>query len=88
MAIRVEFFGIARHRAGRAAVELDLQGGSLANVLNHLQQQVPGFEACLHEGQLHPTLAANLEGRQFISDPNTFIIDGQTLLILSADAGG
>jgi hypothetical protein len=39
-------------------------------------------------GRLHESLAANLGGARFIHDPRTIIRDGQSLLILSADAGG
>jgi hypothetical protein len=37
---------------------------------------------------LQSTLSANLAGERFISEPATTIESGQTLLILSADAGG
>ena len=91
MPIRVEFFGIARQRAGRAALDIESGGDTttLASVLAHVGRQVPDFaRECLASGTLVPTLAANLDGRQFVSDPTTPIRDGQALLILSADAGG
>ena len=39
-------------------------------------------------GRLHPSLAANLNGDRFISDPATPLGDGDRVLILSSDAGG
>ena len=91
MGIRVEFFGIARQRAGVAAVELDLPaaGATLADVLAELARCFPQFgRECVAGGRLHPTLSANLGGEQFVTDPATPIDRGQCLLILSADAGG
>lgn len=91
MPIRVEFYGIARQRAGRARLELDSPrpATTLALVLAEIARQLPEFGAeCLAAGRLQATLAANLDGQQFISDPATPIRDGQCLLILSADAGG
>ena len=40
------------------------------------------------DGRLHESLTANLDGLRFVSDPATMVRDGQSLLILSADAGG
>jgi molybdopterin converting factor small subunit len=91
MPIRVEFFGIARQRAGRAALDLELGNDTttLGGVLTTIGRQVPEFaRECLVGGTLVSTLAANLDGQQFVSDPATPICDGQALLILSADAGG
>ena len=91
MSIRVEFYGIARERAGTAAVQVDPGDlpATLRGVLNELERRVPGFgRDCLDDGNLHTTLAANLDGERFVTDPATVIHDGQSLLILSADAGG
>jgi sulfur-carrier protein len=91
MPIRVEFFGIARQRAGRAALDIELgdDAPTLGRVLAAIGRDVPEFARdCLASGTLVSTLAANLDGRQFVSDPTTPIHDGQALLILSADAGG
>jgi hypothetical protein len=37
---------------------------------------------------LHPSLAANLNGDEFVSDLETPMAHGDRLLILSADVGG
>lgn len=91
MLLRVEFYGIARQRAGVPHVELELPGRwtTLAGILQRLADELPDFSReCLASGHLHPTLSANLAGQRFISDPATVIESGQALLILSADAGG
>jgi hypothetical protein len=54
-----------------------------------LASKLPEFgRECVSAGKLAPSLTANLDGKRFISDPATSIRDGQSLLILSADAGG
>jgi hypothetical protein len=37
---------------------------------------------------LHPSLAANLNGDEFISDPRTQLAEDDHILLLSADVGG
>jgi molybdopterin converting factor small subunit len=92
MAIRVEFYGLARQRAGVSEISLSppAERIALAEVLSLASAAAPGFgnSNLVEQGQLHPTLRANLDGQQFISDPDTMIRDGQSVLILSADAGG
>ncbi len=89
MPIRVEFYGIARQRAGVPAVDLAASDATLNQVLLEVAAQLPAFgQECLASGSLAATLSANLDGERFITDPKTPIRDGQSLLILSADAGG
>jgi molybdopterin converting factor small subunit len=91
MSIRVEFFGMARQRAG--AIELTLEpqasGIRLADLLKQIAEQAPRLgQTLLIGGQLHESLMVNVDGLRFIRDPETLIHDGQSVLILSADAGG
>lgn len=91
MAIRVEFFGIARQRAEVSQLVFDANGTetTLDVVLAEIAHRLPSFaRACITDGRLQSSLAANLDGQCFVSDPATPIRDGQCLLILSADAGG
>jgi molybdopterin converting factor small subunit len=91
MAIRVEFFGIARQRTQRGELTLELGAGevSLGDVLSALTGRLPALgQEFIRGGRLHESLTANLDGKRFVSDPATPIRDGQCLLILSADAGG
>jgi molybdopterin converting factor small subunit len=91
MTIRVEFYGIARQRAGIGEIGLEWATGelTLADVFSELTCRLPqlGTELLVN-GRLHESLTANLDGTRFVSDPATLIGDGQSLLILSADAGG
>jgi molybdopterin converting factor small subunit len=90
MPVRVEFFGIARQRAGVAVLEVPMAAptGTLGEVLGGVVDRVPSLSDLVPGGLLHDSLQANLDGRSFVSDPATAIRDGQSLLILSADAGG
>lgn len=91
MPIRVEFFGIARQRAGTGALTLDASAGplTLSDVLKQVAAQSPQLgQTLLVGGQLHDSLTVNVDGNRFIRDPKTPIHDGQSILILSTDAGG
>jgi molybdopterin converting factor small subunit len=91
MPLRVEFYGIARQRAGVSQLEVDLpaEGATLAEVFRTMGERLPAFASeFLVGGRLHPTLAANLGGERFVAEPEMMLHDGQSLLILSADAGG
>jgi hypothetical protein len=91
MAVHVEFYGIARERAGTNQLAFDMPHPeiSLGAVLERIAGTLPDFaRECLSGGRLQPSLTANLDGQQFVSDPSALIRDGQCLLILSADAGG
>jgi sulfur-carrier protein len=91
MAIRVEFFGMARQRAGVAELQLDAPVGGLqlGDALCELAVRLPQLgREMISDSRLHPSFTANIDGRRFVSDPATVICDGQCLLILSADAGG
>jgi molybdopterin converting factor small subunit len=91
MPIRVEFYGIARQRAGIGELALPVEGGHslLGEVLHQLATRLPALGAeLIAGGQLHDSLTANLDGIRFIRDPDSTIRDGQCLLLLSADAGG
>jgi molybdopterin converting factor small subunit len=81
----VEFLGIPRERMGVA--ELQIEARTLGQVLAALAAH-PGFGDLMSNGRLHPSIAANLNANQFITDPETPLADDDHLLILSADAGG
>ena len=91
MQVRVELFGIARQRAGvgELLLEFHRRQATLEDVLRLLAEKVPALgKELVVQGRLQPSLAANLDGQRFVSDPATPLSDGQCLLILSADAGG
>ena len=87
MTVQVELFGIPRQRAGIARTEA--QGTRLEEILMELGQRYPRLAAdCIDHGRLQRGCLANLNGQRFVSDPSTPLADGDSLLILSADAGG
>lgn len=87
MTVHIEFFGIPRTRAGIA--QLDVEAESLGDALVAVAVQLPGWaEACLLGNRLQQGLIANLNGQRFVSDPQTALTPGDSVLILSADVGG
>ena len=91
MSVRVEFYGIVRQRVGTSYCELEMADGPLclSQILRRLEQQYPALASdCLQNGRLCTGYVANLDGQEFVMDPATPVRPGQTVLILSADAGG
>ena len=82
----VEFFGVPRERAGVS--ELEVHAPTLGTLLVTLATQLPPLRELIVGERLHPSLAANLNGDRFVTDPGTTLRDGDHLLILSADVGG
>lgn len=90
MTIVVELFGIPRQRAGHARIVLQLPGQqtTLGEALRQFADQNVGMRQCIRDDRLASGYAANLGGDRFINDPQEILNDGDSLLILSADAGG
>ena len=84
--MHVEFYGVSRERAGVA--EVDVDADTLGALLGTLASRMPAFAELIVADRLHPSLAANLNGDRFISDPETPLGDKDCVLILSSDAGG
>jgi molybdopterin converting factor small subunit len=82
----VEFLGLPRARVGLSELELD--AATLGQLLQTLSARFPVFGDLLTGGRLHPSIAANLNGDEFVSDPETALAATDRVLILSADAGG
>jgi molybdopterin converting factor small subunit len=84
--MHVEFLGVSRDRAGIA--EIDVEADTLGRLLGALASRMPGLAELIEADRLHPSLAANLNGDRFISDPQTPLGDDDRVLILSSDVGG
>src|SRR4051812_50083752 len=84
--MHVEFLGIPRERAGVA--DLDVEADTLGQLLDVLADRFPDLRALIPNGELHPSIVANLNGDAFVSDPKLEFAEDDHLLILSADAGG
>jgi len=84
--MHVEFLGIPRERAGIS--ELQVQAETLGQLLGTLVVRYPALRVLITADGLHPSIVANLNGDEFISDLATPLTEDDRLLILSADAGG
>jgi molybdopterin converting factor small subunit len=82
----VEFLGIPRERAGIS--EMEVVAGTLGQVLREISARCPGLSDLITPEGLHPSIAANLNGDEFVKSLDTRFTAGDRLLILSADAGG
>jgi molybdopterin converting factor small subunit len=87
MRVTVELFGIARARA--ATSQTTAEGQCLGDVLADLAARFPGLaESCIDGRSLRPEFTANLGGNRFVRAPETPLGEGDTVLVLSLDAGG
>jgi molybdopterin converting factor small subunit len=84
--MHVEFLGVPRQRAGVA--ELVVEARTLGQLLETLATQLPALSDIIAGDRLHPAFAASLNGDEFITDPGTPLRADDSVLILSADAGG
>lgn len=87
MQVAVELFGIVRARAGIARTTAE--GRCLGDILTELGKRFPALaETCIDGRELRPSFLANLSGQRFVSAPETPLCEGDTVLLLSMDAGG
>jgi molybdopterin converting factor small subunit len=87
MHVEVELFGIPRARAGVASTTAD--GCNLGDILANLAARYPQLaETCIDGRSLRPGFIVNLGAKQFVTSPETPIREGDTVLLLSLDAGG
>ncbi|MDP1796164.1 MAG: hypothetical protein Q8K78_01720 [Planctomycetaceae bacterium] len=65
------------------------EGQSLGDVFADLARRFPGLaETCIDGRHLRPGFTANISGNRFISAPETILNTGDTVMLLSLDAGG
>jgi molybdopterin converting factor small subunit len=84
--MHVEFLAVPRRLAGVSQVEV--QAETLGQLLTTLAAQFPSLGPFIALDRLHPSFIANLNGDQFVNDPQTVLGEHDHVLILSADAGG
>jgi len=82
----VEFLGIPRERAGLSTLEVEAE--TLGQLWGTLAARFPSLSELITEEGLHPSLAANLNGDEFVSDPALRLASNDHVLVLSADVGG
>ena len=87
MPVRVEFYGIARARAGVPFIEIE--AATLGDVFRQISLRGAAMnDVCSPEGSLQPGFLVNINGRSFTTDAAKPVSGGDAVLILSADAGG
>ena len=87
MQVAVELFGIPRSRAGLA--QTSAVGSNLGDVLADLARKFPPLaETCISGRTLRPGFIVNLSAERFVTAPETPLHEGDTVLLLSLDAGG
>ena len=84
--MHVEFLGIPRERARVSEVEIDAR--TLGQAFRVLIERFPALRELISEGGLHGSVAANLNGDLFVSDPKTPLGASDRVILLSSDAGG
>jgi molybdopterin converting factor small subunit len=85
--VTVEFFGIARARAGAQSAQVTAD--TLGELLRQLGERYPGLcGSCIQGAEFAPGYTANINGDQFTRDPGRKLRAGDSVLILSLDAGG
>lgn len=85
--VTVEFFGIARARAGVQSARFTAD--TLGELLRQLGDTYPGLcGSCIQGAEFAPGYTANINGDQFTRDPCRQLQTGDSVLILSLDAGG
>jgi molybdopterin converting factor small subunit len=83
--VRVEFYGLARLRAGRA--ELLIEAATVGEALAAADAACPGLHT-MRGGRLSLEYLVSVGGTRFTRDTRAPIPTGQPLLVLGADAGG
>ncbi len=84
--MHVEFLGIPRERTGVSEVEV--HAATLGELLGAIASRFPQFGDLISARGMHRSLAANLNGDTFVSDPETTLGANDRVLLLSADVGG
>src|SRR5205814_910528 len=87
MQVSVELFGIPRARAGIAQVSAN--GENLGDVLADLAKNFPPLAGvCIDGRSLRPGFIVNVSAERFVTSAETPLRQGDTILLMSLDAGG
>jgi molybdopterin converting factor small subunit len=87
MNVVFEFYGTARLRSGLERV--GARGATLGEALADLIRALPALEGTIVEGgRLGRHYRLSLNGRRFVSDPAEPLADGDSLIVMAAEAGG
>jgi molybdopterin-guanine dinucleotide biosynthesis protein A len=81
--VHVELYDVARRLAGRD--RLDVEAATVGEALREVAAACPGLGRELTQSE---HWRFSLRGERFVDDPATPLADGDSLLVLSAQAGG
>lgn len=85
--VYVEFYGVARSRANVPG--LTVNAGCLIDVLVSVKQQCPALaEVCIQGDELAAGWLLNINGARFTRDLRIPLSEGDSVLLIPADAGG
>lgn len=83
--VTVEFYGLARVRAGRPALTTD--AATVGAALGAADTACPGLRV-LGPGGIAPEFLVSVGGGRFTTNPADRLKDGESVLVFGADAGG
>jgi molybdopterin converting factor small subunit len=87
MSVTLEFYGVARLRTGRET--LTVEAATVGEALAAMERACPAAAGTLvAAGRLVRHYRLSLNGKEFVSNPETALADGDTMIVLSAEAGG
>ena len=84
--VTIELFGVPRLRAGIA--RRNVAATTVGSALMALVGEFPALDDLLRYGEIHPAYRLSLNGERFVTDLDTALREGDSLLLLSADVGG
>lgn len=85
--VTFELYGVARLRAGRQSIAV--RGDTIGSAIAALERACPVLAGpVLEAGRLNRHFRLSLNGRSFVSDPDHPLSEGDTLILMSAEAGG
>ena len=85
--VTIELFGVPRLRAGLAV--LQVEASSLGEAFRALGHACPSLSpSVVDDGRLQPFYMVAVNGMQFTADPGLSLVDGDVLVVVSAEAGG
>jgi molybdopterin converting factor small subunit len=85
--ITIELYGVPRLRAGMA--RLSVTAATVGEALRRLARECPALAgSVIDDGRVRQAYKLSLNGDRFVSDPDTQLSEGDSLLLLAADVGG
>jgi molybdopterin converting factor small subunit len=85
--VRIELYGVPRLRAGVQTV--DVQASTIGDALLQLQRACPQLDPdVLTDGQLNAAYVVAIDGGTLTRDPHVSLNAGDTLVLLTSQAGG